>query len=90
MNSNSNELAKLSKKRNSCAAGHQILEHKYQVNALKRLCKGCLLSKLKLENAIRYLLLARLHPAPKLQLAAVECLRVHRNELWKLAVGKIQ
>jgi DNA-binding transcriptional regulator/RsmH inhibitor MraZ len=61
---------------------------KYQVDALKSLCEDCLISKLKFENAIRYLVLAHLHSAPKLQQAAVKCLRAHRNELWKLAEWK--
>ena len=61
---------------------------KYQVDALKSLCEDCLISKLKLENAIRYLVLAHLHSASKLQQAAVKFLTAHRNQLWNLANWK--
>jgi hypothetical protein len=61
---------------------------KYQLDALKNLCEICLIPKLELENAIRYLVLAHLHAAPKLQQAAVKCLRAHRKELWRLEEWK--
>jgi speckle-type POZ protein len=65
-----------------------VAADKYQVDALKSLCEDCLIPKLELENAIRFLVLAHLHSAPKLQQAAVKCLRAHRNELWKLEEWK--
>ena len=61
-----------------------VAADKYQLDALKNLCEDCLIPELELENAIRFLVLAHLHLAPKLQQAAVKCLRAHRDELWKL------
>jgi hypothetical protein len=55
-----------------------------QINLVNITLSQCL----QLELEIRNLVLAHLHLAPKLQQAAVKCLREHRNKLWKLAEWK--
>jgi speckle-type POZ protein len=55
---------------------------KYQVEGLKLSCVNRLISKLSLENAVRYLVMGYLHSVSELQQASLECLKRHKEAVW--------
>jgi speckle-type POZ protein len=55
---------------------------KYQMDKIKERCKESLIRKLSLENAVRYLVMAHLHSAGRLQEASIQFLVGCRNEIW--------
>ena len=55
---------------------------KYQVEGLKLSCVNSLISKLSLENAVRYLVMGYLHSVSELKKASLECLKRHREAVW--------
>ena len=57
-----------------------LAAHKYQIEALKDLCEQRLISKLNVQTAVHYLILAHLHTAPLLLEASLQFLVEHKKE----------
>ena len=55
---------------------------KYQMDEIKEHCEESLIRKLKLENAVRYLVMAHLHLAGRLLEGSIQFLVKCRNEIW--------
>jgi speckle-type POZ protein len=55
---------------------------KYQIEALKDLCEQSLISKLKLETVVHYLVVAHLYTAPQLLEASLKFLVSRKTEVW--------
>ena len=59
-----------------------IASDKYQIESLKLLSEKCLLSKLKVTNVVRNLVLAHLHIAPKLTEACLKFIAMNNKAMW--------
>jgi speckle-type POZ protein len=57
-----------------------LAAHKYQIEALKDLCEQRLISKLNVQTAVHYLIVAYLRTAPLLLEASLEYLVKHKKE----------
>jgi hypothetical protein len=55
---------------------------KYQMDKIKEHCEDILIRKLSPENAVRYLVMAHLHSAGRLQEASIQFLVGCRKEIW--------
>ena len=56
--------------------------NKYEVEGLKEICVDCLITKLKLGNAVHFLIVGNLHSATKLEKASLEVLTKYRDVVW--------
>ena len=59
-----------------------IASDKYQIESLKLLSEKCLLSKLKVTNVVRNLVLAHLHIAPQLTEACLKFIAMNNKAMW--------
>ena len=58
-----------------------LAAHKCQIEALKDLCEQSLISKLNVQKAVHYLIVAHLRTAPLLLEASLEFLVEHKKEV---------
>jgi speckle-type POZ protein len=56
--------------------------NKYQIEGLKEICVDSLITKLKLRNAVHFLVVGNLHSATKLEKASLRVLTKYRDVVW--------